>query len=329
MTAFRDDFLTASKPGLFELASVLTPAGGAADTIAGLSWVLIVGAALVFAVVMLLLAWAVARRGNFYSGADSITPAWWILGGGLAFPAVVVTALFFYSGAHTPAWKQPPPPGALIVGITAHLYWWEVRYRDPATGRLITLANELHLPVGRPVWIGLNSADVIHSFWVPALAGKIDMVPGRVNHLLLNARRAGVFRGQCAEFCGEQHARMALHVVAEPVEAFSAWLAAQSTPAIDANAPDLVRGRQAFLDQRCNACHTVRGVAEESALGPDLTHVGSRLYLAAGTLPNQPDNVAHWLANTQAIKPGARMPSSPDMDAATLQALAAWLEHLK
>jgi len=318
-------FLNASKPGLFELPSVLSPAGVAADTIAGLSWVLIIGAALIFAVVMLLLAWALQGRGN----RRSVRPAWWIAGGGLVFPAVVVTALFFYSAARTPAWLQPPPPGALIVGITAHLYWWEVRYRDPATGRQISLANELHLPVGRPVWIGLNSADVIHSFWVPALAGKIDMVPGRVNHLLLNARRAGVFRGQCAEFCGEQHARMALHVVAEPPDAFSAWLAGQAGPAVKTDAPDMARGRQAFLDQRCNACHTVRGVADESALGPDLTHVGSRLYLGAGTLPNRLGNVAHWVANTQTIKPGARMPSSPDLEAATLQALAAWLEQLK
>jgi cytochrome c oxidase subunit II len=323
--AFWNDLLNPGQPGLFELPSVLSPAGEAADTIAFLSWVLIIGAALIFAVVMLLLAWAVARRED----GGSVRPAWWIVGGGLAFPAVVVTALFFYSGARTPAWQQLPPPGSLIVGITAHRYWWEVRYRDLATGRLITLANELHLPVDRPVWIGLNSADVIHSFWVPALAGKIDMVPGRVNRLVLNARRAGVFRGQCAEFCGEQHARMALHVVTEPAEAFNAWLAAQAGPAVETDAPNLARGRQAFLDQRCNACHTVRGVAEESSLGPDLTHVGSRLYLGAGTLPNQPGNVAHWVAHTQAVKPGARMPSATDMDAATLQALAAWLEQLK
>ena len=320
-----NSFLDVSKPGLFELPSVLSPAGVAASTIAGLSWVLIIGAALIFAVVMLLLAWALLGREN----RRSVQPAWWIAGGGLVFPVVVVTALFFYSAVRTPAWLQPPPPGALIVGITAHLYWWEVRYRDPATGRQISLANELHLPVGRPVWIGLNSADVIHSFWVPALAGKIDMVPGRVNHLLLNANRAGVFRGQCAEFCGEQHARMALHVVAEPAEAFNAWLAAQAGPAVKTEATDLARGQQVFLAQRCNACHTVRGVAEESALGPDLTHVGSRLYLGAGTLPNQRGNVAHWVANTQTIKPGAHMPSSPELDATALQALAAWLEQLK
>jgi len=325
VNSYSNPFPNASKPGLFELPSVLSPAGAAAETIAGVSWVLIIGAALIFAVVMGLLAWALRGRENH----RSVRPAWWLAGGGLAFPAVVVTALFFYSGARTPAWLQPPPPGALIVGITAHLYWWEVRYRDPATGRQIILANELHLPVGRPVWVGLNSADVIHSFWVPALAGKIDMVPGRVNHLLLNATRAGVFRGQCAEFCGEQHARMALHVVTESPEEFSVWLAAQAGPAVETDAPELARGRQVFLKHRCNACHTVRGVTEESALGPDLTHVGSRLYLGAGTLPNQRSNVAHWVSNTQAVKPGARMPASPDMDAADLQALAAWLEQLK
>ena len=311
---------------LAQAQSVLSPAAGAASTIASLSWVLMLGAGVIFAGVMGLLAWAVSRR----AGKRPARPWVWIAGGGLLFPLAVLTSLFVWSHRHMPGWLVPAPPGALIVGITAHMWWWEVRYRDTATGQDITLANELHLPVGRPVWLGLNSPDVIHSFWVPALAGKVDMVPGRVNHLLVEATQAGVYRGQCAEYCGDQHARMALHVVARPAAEFDGWLAAQArTVAAAPSSALLERGRQAFLTQRCNACHTVRGVAEEGRLGPDLTHVGSRLYLGAGTLRNQSGAMAHWIANTQAVKPGARMPASGDLDPATLQALAAWLEHLQ
>jgi len=327
---------------LFERPSVLRPAGDAAQTIAGLSIELMVGAALIFLLVMMLLAWAVVRSG----AKPGLHPRWLVYGGGLVLPTAVVTALLIHGYERTPAWQPPPQDDALIVGVTAHLYWWELRYRDPVSGREVVTANELHLPVGRPVRLGLSSADVIHSFWVPALAGKVDMVPGRVNHLLVKASRAGVFRGQCAEFCGEQHARMALHVVAEPPAAFDAWLAGQGEPAAalpePADVPDppgapparlqaaeLVQGRQVFLEQRCNACHSVRGVAEEARLGPDLTHVGSRLYLGAGTLANQPANMAHWVAHTQTVKPGARMPSALALEPAALRALAAWLSSLK
>jgi len=239
-------------------------------------------------------------------------------------------ALFFYGERHRPAWRPVPPADALVIGITGHMWWWEVRYRDPASGAEIRTANEVRIPAGRPVYFGLTSADVIHSFWVPALGGKMDMLPGRVQHLLLQADRPGAWRGQCAEYCGEQHARMALHVVAEEPAAFEAWLAAQARPASATLAPDLARGRDAFLANRCNACHTVRGVSEESRLGPDLTHVGSRLYLGAGTVPNTPDQLAAWVAHTQQAKPGARMPSSHErIDDATLQSIARWLAQLQ
>ena len=308
-----------------QLQSMLWPAGTAAHTVAGISWVLFIGAGLIFVTVMALLAWALLRRVTPRPVHGKI----WLWGGGVVFPVVVLVSLMFYTMQRAPGWLANAPPDALFISITAHLWWWEVRYRDPVSGQDITLANELHLPVGRPVKLGLNSADVIHSFWVPALAGKRDLVPGRVNHLQVEATQAGVYRGQCAEFCGEQHARMALHVVASPSTEFDAWLAAQARPAAAANSALLHQGQQAFMAQRCNACHAVRGVAETSRLGPDLTHVGSRLYLAAGTLPNQRGNMAHWIADTQSVKPGARMPSSPELDPATLNALASWLEHLK
>ncbi|RYY94160.1 MAG: c-type cytochrome [Comamonadaceae bacterium] len=268
---------------------------------------------------------------------------WWLLGGGVAFPTVVLLALFAYSEWHRPAWRPVPPKDALIIGLTGRMWWWEVRYRDPVSGSDIVSANEIRIPVGRPVYFGLASGDVIHSFWVPSLAGKMDMVPGRMQHLQLQADRPGVWRGQCAEYCGEQHARMALHVVAMPSAEFDAWLAAQALPTAPASATrrpsdpgaagsrdELDRGREAFLSNRCNACHTVRGVSAESRLGPDLTHVGGRLQLGAGTLPNDVDGLARWVAHTQTLKPGVRMPSGEGrLDDATIRSIATWLASLK
>ncbi|MDQ0591593.1 cytochrome c oxidase subunit II [Variovorax paradoxus] len=308
--------------------SALRAAGPVAQTLLEVSAVLVVGGALIFAGVMLLLAFAIRRRGG-----GKVNTRWWLLGGGLVFPTVVLSALFVYSEFHRPPWRPIPPPGALIVGVTGHMWWWEVRYRDPATGAEVVTANEIRIPVGRPIYFGLGSADVIHSFWVPSLGGKMDMLPGRVQHLQLQADRPGVWRGQCAEYCGEQHARMALHVVAEEPAAFDAWLAAQARPAAaSTTAPprEIERGREAFLAHRCNACHTVRGVSEESRLGPDLTHVGSRLHLGAGTVANEPAQLAAWVAHTQQLKPGARMPSSGGrIGEADLQSIAAWLAQLK
>jgi cytochrome c oxidase subunit 2 len=241
----------------------------------------------------------------------------------------VLAALFAWTVAMSPAWKPVPPPGALVVAVTGHMWWWEVRYQDPANGAEVLTANEIRIPVGRPVYLALDSADVIHSFWVPQLAGKTDMLPGRIQHLLLSADRPGVYRGQCAEFCGEQHARMALHVVALEPAAFDAWLAAQARPAAAPASAAQEAGRQAFLANRCDACHTVRGVGAESRLGPDLTHVGSRLHLAAGTVPNTPEARREWIAHVQRLKSGARMPSYERLDAPTLAAIADWLGALR
>jgi len=302
---------------------VLQAAGEAARAIAALSWVLFAGGFLIFVGVMLLLAWAWRRP------AGTVRQRLWILAGGLLFPGAVLAALFAWQLQLGTPWKPMPPPGALVIAVKGHMWWWEVLYRDPASGAEIASANEIRIPAGRPVYLALSSADVIHSFWVPALAGKLDMVPGRLQHLLLSADSPGTWRGQCAEFCGEQHARMALQVVALEPAAFDAWLAAQARPAAAPASPQQELGRQAFLGQRCDACHTVRGVAESSRLGPDLTHVGSRGHLAAGTLPNTPEGRAQWIAHVQQVKTGARMPSYDRLDAATLAALAEWLGALQ
>ncbi|TWO69047.1 c-type cytochrome [Caenimonas sedimenti] len=302
---------------------VLQAAGEAAAAIQTVSWVLIAGGTVIFAGVMFLLAWALRRRGG------PVRPAVWVLGGGVLFPGVVLAALFAWSLPLSPAWKPAPPAGALVVGVTAHMWWWEVRYRDPSTGAEVFTANEIRIPTGRPVYLALASADVIHSFWIPQLAGKMDMLPGRIQHLLLSASQPGVYRGQCAEFCGEQHALMAVHVVAQEPAAFDLWLAAQARPAASPATPRQAAGRDAFLAQRCDACHSVRGVGADSRLGPDLTHLGGRMHLAAGTLPNTAQAREHWLAHVQMVKPGARMPSYDRLDTETLGALAEWLGALQ
>lgn len=309
-------------------ASVLWPAGPAAQSIAVIGWVLVIGGALIFAGVMALLAQALRRRET----PRRVRPALWLIGGGVVFPVVVLSGLLGWSVALSARLAPTVPPGALVVSVTGHMWWWQVRYRDPASGADVVLANELRLPVGRSVVVGLNSADVIHSFWVPALAGKVDAVPGRVNRLVFSASEPGVFRAPCAEYCGRQHARMALQVVAQPQAEFDRWLAGQAQAAAEPATPLQHQGRQAFVAHRCVACHTVRGLAETSVgatLGPDLTHVGSRLTLGAGTLVNDPGALAAWIAGVQHYKPGARMPSFDAIDAPTLQAIGAYLAHLQ
>lgn len=302
---------------------VLQAAGEAARTIETVSWVLLAGGCVIFIGVMLLLAWALRHPGA------AVRPRRWIVGGGILFPGIVLAALFAWSLPKSPPWKPVPPAGALVVAVTGHMWWWEVRYRDPVSGADVHTANEIRIPAGRPVYLALSSADVIHSFWVPQLAGKMDMVPGRLQHLVLSADKPGRWSGPCAEFCGEQHARMVLQVVALPAAQFDAWLAAQAAPAAPAATPRQQAGRDAFLAHRCDACHAVRGVTAPIRLAPDLTHVGSRLQLGAGTLPNTQEARQRWIAHVQQVKSGARMPSYERLDAATLEGIADWLGALR
>ncbi|NGZ85819.1 cytochrome c oxidase subunit II [Duganella aceris] len=311
--------------------SALHPAGPDAAIIAQLGWILFIGGGVVFVGVMLACALAL-RQGR------PVRTRVWIVGAGVLLPLVVLGALLAFGIWRSAQLSQPSSRHTLKVAVIARMWWWEVRYTNPDGGEDIVLANEIRLPVGQPVYLGLSSGDVIHAFWVPALAGKVDMVPGRLHGMTLQADRAGVYRAQCAEYCGEQHARMALHVVAQPPAEFRAWLAAQARPARDVAAADpvIAQGRRAFAEQRCAACHTIRDASAAAAIeampagiAPDLTHVGSRLYLGAGTLRNQPGALEAWIANPHAVKPGVRMPASADMDGATLRALAAYLEQLK
>lgn len=305
--------------------SALHPAGPDAAIIHNLSWLLIVGATVILLGMMLLLALALRRK---KSGVP-VRPLRWLIGGGVVLPLVVLTALLAWSTLRSAHLTRPSSQHAVKIAVTAKMWWWEVRYTDPASGRDIVLANEIRLPAGQSVYLGLSSDDVIHSFWVPALAGKVDMLPGRLHGMTVRADQPGIYRGQCAEYCGEQHARMALHVVVQTPEEFSAWLANQAQPAATPAGALALRGRDAFIAQRCVACHAVRGVADDAKLGPDLTHVGSRLYLGAGTLRNSPGAMAGWIVDPHASKPGVRMPAAGDLDSLTLTAITAYLEQLQ
>lgn len=306
-----------------QLQSVLHPAGPDAVIISQFAWVMFGVGALIFIGVMVLLALSVKRAPR------EVRPLRWIAGAGVAFPLVVLSALLAWSTWRSAGLTPQSSKASLVISVTAKMWWWEVRYHDPQTGREVISANEIRIPAGRDVYVALTATDVIHSLWVPSLAGKRDMVPGRMTGLTLRADKPGVYRGQCAEYCGTQHARMALHVVAETPAAFETWLARERQDAAAPGDAFLERGRQAFIGQRCAACHTIRGLAGDARLGPDLTHVGSRLHIAAGTLRNHRGTLAGWIADPQSIKPGARMPAANDIDGETLRALAAYLEHLK
>jgi cytochrome c oxidase subunit 2 len=301
--------------------SVLSPASVQASALSEVSWVLIVGMTVIFVLVMVLLALALTRRGRGQGASTGV----WIWGGGVAFPVVVLTGLLLYSTARTAGLDASVARPGLVVSVTGKLWWWQMRYRDPATGRDFFAANELRIPVGRTVQLGLQSDDVVHSLWVPELGGKMDLVPGRVNRLVITATQPGTYRGQCAEFCGEQHARMALHVVAMPAAEFDAWMAAQATPA----AESVQAGREAFAEHGCAACHAVDPTSDAPARGPNLAHVSSRSHLGAGVLPNDAGAYKRWLVGVQQLKPGALMPSYAQLDAATLDVLAAYLESLR
>jgi cytochrome c oxidase subunit 2 len=216
----------------------------------------------------------------------------------------------------------------ITIDVTGHQWWWEVRYEATQADQTIVTANEIHIPVGHPVVIKTSSVDVIHSFWAPNLHGKRDLIPGYQNAVWIEADREGTFRGQCAEFCGHQHAHMAFFVVAEPLEKFNAWRARQvSTPPPPAD-PQTKQGLNVFVTHPCIMCHTIRGTPAGSKVGPDLTHLASRMTIAAGTLPNNAGNLAAWISDSQSIKPGNKMPPNP-LKGDDLNALIAYLGTLK
>jgi cytochrome c oxidase subunit 2 len=220
------------------------------------------------------------------------------------------------------------PDVALTIDVVGHQWWWEVTYEDPDPSKRVGTANEIHVPVGEPVQLKLRAADVIHSFWVPNLNGKRDLIPGYVTTLWFTADTAGVYRGQCAEFCGLQHAKMAMYIVAESKPKFAAWLAAGSTSPEPPTDPKLLYGKRVFMSSGCAVCHSIGGTEARATIGPDLTHFKGRSSIAAGTLANTRANLTRWIENPAAIKPGVRMPALA-FTPTELDALVSYLETLK
>jgi cytochrome c oxidase subunit 2 len=319
----------------------LDPAGPYAGGISRLWWVFFYVLASVFVITMIAVAVAVSRgrAGRELNEDDAEeSPAFkpvrerGATNAVAAATAVTVVILFvllissFLAGRSLTMTRADA--GALTIEVTGHQWWWEARYDDPQPSNIFTTANELHIPVGVPVIIRLKSTDVIHSFWVPNLAGKKDAIPGKSSSVWLRADRAGVFRGQCAEYCGAQHAHMAFTVVAEPPEKFWAWVAAQRQPAAAPATDSARRGQQVFLSSPCIMCHTIQGTQAGAAFGPNLTHLASRGSIAADTVPNSRGQLSGWVVDAQSTKPGSLMPPM-SLTSEDLQALVDYLQSLK
>lgn len=307
--------------------AALEPAGDLAAQTLSITNVLFIGGGLIFAAVMVVLVLAMLGPARLRTALSSRR---WLIGAGIVFPVTVLTALLVYTFSAASAMVTgQEAPAATRIEVTGELWWWRVRYLDEGGNALFETANEIRVPTGAPVQLELVSPNVIHSFWVPALAGKIDMIPGRVNRLQLRAMAPGTYRGQCAEYCGGQHAKMAFHVVALAGDEYAAWFAGRRTPPSAAAGPAHARGRGLFERNRCGLCHAVQGTAAAGTIGPDLTDVGSRSWLAGGTLRNGKDNMARWISDSQALKPGSRMPAYRQFSPEELGALADYLGSLR
>jgi cytochrome c oxidase subunit 2 len=309
--------------GCSEMQSALAPAGDEASRVALLSWILFAGAAAILLIVCAALFLAIggserSRRGLRSENAVRL--------GGIIFPAVTLTILLGYGVWLMRETIASDRPAALRIDITGEQWWWRVTYAG-SDGPSFAEANEVRLPVGREIDLVLRSADVIHSFWVPSLGGKLDMIPGRANTLRLKAERPGVYRGQCAEYCGGPHALMALEIVVMPEADFEAWLRSGAGALVAGGSGS--RGGELFQAAGCGACHAVRGTPAAGTIGPDLSRIGARRFLAAATLPNTADNLARFITSGQSIKPGNQMPEFRIFSEDELRALATYLANLK
>jgi cytochrome c oxidase subunit 2 len=322
--------------------SALDPAGPQAGRIGGIWRLMLYTTAAVYVVVMIAVLAAAFRRRRGWRAEEPAEDApdtvpdegrerrmsHAVLAGVAATTAILfvflVSSYMTGRALHTEAASKD----VLVVKVSGRQWWWQVQYDNPNPSWVVTTANEIHIPVGQTVQFKLSSNDVIHSFWVPNLHGKTDLIPGHETNTWLRADREGVYRGQCAEYCGHQHAHMAFTVIAEPAEKFKAWYNAQLKSAPEPSTPSQARGREVFLSAPCVMCHKIQGTDAGGVVGPDLTHVAGRSHLAAGTLENTRGHLAGWISNPQEIKPGTRMPPN-NLEPADLQALLDYLQSLK
>jgi cytochrome c oxidase subunit 2 len=312
---------------------ILASAGPQAQHVEALWWLTLGICLVVFVAILAAVAWALLRAPR----GDGATPpdisflgvrerrAELAVGAAVAVSALGLVALILASFVTDRALAGIGAP-ALQIDLTGHRWWWDARYDDQDKSKIFTTANELHIPVGKPVLLRLKADDVIHSFWVPNLSGKKDMIPGREATITLQADKPGVYRGQCAEFCGVQHAKMALLVIAE--EDYESWAAAQRKPAAEPADAQQKQGRELFVKGRCGMCHAIQGTPANARRAPDLTHFASRKTIGAGAVPNSVGHLAGWILDPHSIKPGVNMPANP-MAPEDLHALLAYLESLK
>ena len=310
----------------------LDPQGPAADSMADLWWLMLSLGVAVFIIFAVVLAVGLFRRrppeATQPGGEGEADPRRfhaWMIGAGVAGPLVIIAIVFGATVHAMRGIETAAPPGALVIDVVGHQWWWEVRY--PEEG--ITTANEIHMPVGRPVALRLTSADVIHSFWVPALGGKLDMLPDNTNTLILEADEPGEHVSRCAEYCGLQHTMMTMVVVAEDQQQFASWVAARQQPAPEPTDDTARRGRDVFLGAGgCASCHGVAGTTATGTVGPDLTHLASRSTLGAASIANTPANRAEWVADPHDLKRGVAMPATR-LNPEDLAAMVAYLGSLR
>ncbi len=310
-------------------ASALHTAGPASGQIALLWWILLGTATVVFVIVIVYLGLGLTR--SFYANRDEADRlrigARIVLIGGIIIPAAILLGVMVLGLTTLRALARPNIANESTIHVIGHQWWWEVRYPNAPSGEVVT-ANEIRIPTGQPMRVLLDSDDVIHSFWVPELHGKLDLVPGQTNETWIEADASGVYRGICAEFCGRQHAKMQFVVVAQPEEAYHAWLDAQAQPAQQSTDELAQRGFGIFMLKGCGNCHTIAGTAADGNIAPDLTHIASRLTLAAASMPNTRGHLAGWITDPQHNKPGAYMPPT-NLSGDELEALLAYLASLK
>jgi cytochrome c oxidase subunit II len=319
--------------------SVVDPAGAQADRIAQLWWFFLWLLSVIFVLVVAVMLWALTRRHrgirqeplettHIPSAETERHLTRWVGGATVATVAILLGLIVISIATGKSLSSLGERKNGIAVEVTGNQWWWSVRYLNDDASKIVITANEIHIPVGRPVMIRATSNDVIHSFWVPNLHGKRDLIPSRVNVEWIQADRPGRFRGQCAEFCGIQHAHMAFWLVAESEQDFDKWAERQRQPAVTPSDPKKQRGQQVFLNSACVFCHTITGTPAAGQVGPDLTHFGGRISIAAGTLPNTKGNLGGWIADPQNIKPGNHMATVP-LKSDDLDPLLDYLESLK
>jgi cytochrome c oxidase subunit II len=309
--------------GCGNASGVINPRGPIAAHINELWWILLIVAVLVCAPVLGLLFYALFHARTPGTRPHQDLERRLVVGGGLVMPLIVLSAVFVMTIRSTVELSRNPETD-LTIQVLGHQWWWEITY--PELG--VVTANEVYIPTGRNVRVELNTADVIHSFWVPELSGKVDLIPNHTTELWLNADASGAHLGFCAEFCGLQHALMKFQVIAVTPQDFDAWAVAQKSDAATPVETLAQRGMQVFLSNECGTCHNLRGTEAQGGKGPDLTHFASRRTIAAGTLKNTPDELERWIREPEKIKRGTTMPPTPMSDQ-DMQALLAYMETLR